>query len=102
MQITGQITTITPKEIVGQKQTEKQIIVVKELLGEYPNSLAIDVMGKNIEKIKNYKEWDIVQVTYNTSTSEYNGRIYNRISLWAINSQSTVEAMEDTGDDLPF
>ena len=96
MEIKGKIKQITEKIIVGQKQTEKQSIIVEEILGDYPNSLCIDVLGKSIEKLKGFKEGDHVVVEYKTTAKEYNGRVFNNISLRAIKSIAQVEAMEDS------
>lgn len=56
MQISGEITRITPTELIGQKQTEKQQIQIKETTGEYPNSMLIDVFGKKLVELNGLKE----------------------------------------------
>ena len=110
MEITGKVTLITDKITVGQKNTEKQSILVKETEHEEDyktQSLLIDFLGDNLKKIESITTGDIVTVKFNTSTREYNDRVYNNITGRscelvgnAIPKEQT-EAVEPN-DDLPF
>lgn len=111
MQITGKITSIWAKQIVGTKQTEKQSIRVEETTGQYPNSLVIDFFGKKIEIVAKYKVGDNVVVEFNSRTSSHNDKTYNNISgrSVALSGEQTDTQRFDKEradailwDDLPF
>lgn len=100
MQITGKLTTITPVQIVGDKQMEKLTIVIEETDSEYPSTLAIDVYWQKVPYIKNHKLGDIVTAKFNGKVREYNDKIYNGISLWRIDWAT--DWVTKPWDDLPF
>ncbi len=109
MQFEGKIIKITPEELVGQNQIPKITFVVEEVgeMEDYKrNSMAMDILGEKTAMIKEYKEGDIVRVSVNFKHSEYNGRLYNRINAWRIESVDGSTASEapaaDPADDLPF
>jgi len=110
MQFEGKITKITPEELVGQNQVPKITFVVEEVgeMEDYKrNSMAMDILGEKTAMIKEYKEGDMVKVSVNFKHSEYNGRLYNRINAWRIESidgsgSAPAPAANSGGDDLPF
>lgn len=105
MQIEWKITQITPKVVVGTKQTEKQSIRVEETTGQYPNSLVIDFFGKKIDIVSKYKVGDNVTVEFNSRTSTHNDKTYNNISGRAIalsGEQTATQRFDNPWDDLPF
>ena len=98
MQITGTITNISPKVIVGTKQTEKQSIRIEETTGQYPNSLVIDFFGKKIAVLDKYKVGDTVTVEFNSRTSSHNDKTYNNISgwnIWLSGEQTTTQRFDN-------
>lgn len=109
MEITGKVLTITDKITVGQKNTEKQSILVKEQEHEEDyknNSLMIDFFSDSIKKIQSLTTGDIVTVKFNTSTREYkdkNGenRVFNSITGYSV-ELVWAGSVEDTSDSLPF
>ena len=100
MKITGVIKAITEKTIVWQKQMEKVTIIIEELEGKYPNSLAIDVLGEKVWELK-AKVWEQVSVEYNAKANDYNGKRYNGLRLWKI-EKAGIDSVEDSSSDLPF
>lgn len=102
MQITGKITNIAPKVVVGQKQTEKQSIRIEETEGQYPNSLMLDAFGKKIAEISNLKLGDEVTAEFNGRTSTHNEKTYNNLSVWRITKTGEIKQVDNSWDDLPF
>ena len=100
MKITGVIKAITEKTIVWQKQTEKVTIIIEELEGKYPNSLAIDVLGEKVWELK-AKVWEQVTAEYNAQANEHNGKRYNGLRLWKI-EKAGIDGVEEDNSDLPF
>ena len=100
MKITGSIQYITPISIVWQKQMEKVTIIIEELEGKYPNSLAIDVLGEKVWELK-AKVWEQVTAEYNAQANEHNGKRYNWLRLWKI-EKAGIDGVEEDNSDLPF
>lgn len=105
MEITGKVVAITEQVLVWQKQNPKQSIVVKETTHEEDhknNWLCIDFFGEWVKKIASLTKWDIVKVSFNTSTREWEWKIFNNVSwrkvelVWAGNTATTDD------DWLPF
>ena len=82
MEITGVLQNISEVETVGAKQTQKMTIIIEEVEKQYPNSLAIDVWGDKTMNAKAFNVGDMLKVTLNSKTREYNGKMYNSISAW--------------------
>ncbi len=98
MEFTGVIKKILPKEEVGQKQSQKQTILLEQVWEKYPNSLAIDFWNEKTMELPSYKEWDIVKVEINTNYREYedrngNKRVSNSIRAWRITKEEADNSM---------
>lgn len=101
MEFNGKITHKTKKEVVGQKQTEKQSIRVEETEGEYPNAMFVDFFGKSQPLLDEVNVWDIVTVSVNVKCSEYKGRWFTNLGWWKIEVNSKWGEVS-WWDDLPF
>ncbi len=109
MQFTGKITKITPEVAVGQKMLPKISFMLEEIgeMEDYKkNSIVVDVLGEKVELIKQFKEGDVVKASLNFKASEYNDKLYNRVTAWRLEASdgSAPSAPASTGgdDDLPF
>ena len=102
MTIEGKIIFISEETIVGQKQLPKISFVIEESSDrEFKNSLMIDLLWEKTEMIKAFKPGDIIKVFLNYRAKEYDGRWFNSIGAWKIESLwSSAPASND--DDLPF
>ena len=80
MQIKGRVLKVGEIEKVGANETEKGFVLLEETEEKYPNSLKIDFWGDKLEKISGVEENDILTVEFNTSTNEYNDKVYNNIN----------------------
>lgn len=87
--------------------------LVKETSGQYPQSAKFRISRDSV--IDNFLQYnkvgDIVEVSFNLLTNEYEGNYYNSLSAWKIwklsgttDSSQTEEAFtpDDDEDDLPF
>ncbi|MDD2537163.1 MAG: DUF3127 domain-containing protein [Candidatus Absconditabacteria bacterium] len=101
MTIEGKIIFISEETIVGQKQLPKISFVIEENSDrEFKNSLMIDLLGDKSDMIKSFKEGDAVRVFLNYRAREYDGRWFNSIGAWKIESMGGSSA--SSNDDLPF
>ena len=102
MTIEGKIIFISGETTVGQKQLPKVSFVIEENSDrEFKNSLMIDLLGEKIDMIKAFKEGDAVRVFLNYRAREYDGRWFNSIGAWKIESMGG-SSSSSSDDDLPF
>ena len=88
MNFTGRIEFISPIQLVGEKQHEKQYFIISDEKGEYPNKLKIEAFNKS-EEIEGLKIGEVVEVLYNATVKEYNGTHYGSLGLYKIVKAST-------------
>ncbi|MDR0859976.1 MAG: DUF3127 domain-containing protein [Candidatus Peribacteria bacterium] len=101
MTIEGKILFISEETTVGQKQLPKISFVIEENSErEFKNSLMIDLLGDKTDLIKSYKEGDSVRVSLSYRAREYDGRWFNSIGAWKIESLGSGSSSNDA--DLPF
>lgn len=97
MEFEGKITYIGDVKKVGDKGHQVREFVVEETNGEYPNSCAFTLFWEqHVGKINKFKAGDVVHVSANLKTREYNGRYFTNINAWRIQW-----LMEPSSDELP-
>ena len=108
MKFTGRIEFISPIQLIGEKQNEKQYFIISDEAGDYPNRLLIEVFNKT-EEINKLKVGKIVEVDYNAKVNEYKGKHYCSLSLYKVKVDEKNSVTPDpfqngnSGDDeLPF
>ena len=86
MEIQGKIIAVLPIESgVGKtsgKQWSKQTFVI-ETIDQYPKKIAFSLMGDRISKYPLQLE-QYVNVSFDVSSREYNGRWFTEASAWRI------------------
>lgn len=118
MEIKGTLKFISEEEQI--KADFRKVTVVVEEEGQYPNSMAIEVINDKIDQLDHLAEGSQVVVAYNSKVNEYNGRKFNSIRAWRITDpnanqrrqepkqkpkQEEPEQIQPAGadmDDLPF
>ena len=96
------------------KEWKKQTFLV-DTGAQYNPEICFQLFGEErIEMLKNYNEGDQVEVSFNLSSKEFNGRYFHNIDAWRIENLSDpseeneiLEAPEFNApkseeDDLPF
>lgn len=113
MNFTGKIKQISPL-VSGTsnsgKEWSKQSIWVEEIDKEYPNSMVFEAFNKPLD---GFAVGMIVNIEFNAKGSEYNGKLYNSLSIWKIEKAfsemraetqpaNREEQPEEGYNDLPF
>lgn len=100
MQFTGIIKFVSDEVLVGQKQLPKISFIIEEAgdMEDFKrNSLVIDAVGDKADLIRNVDVGSHVTAHINFKTSEYNGKHYNRVSLWKLeNAAASNEAQTES------
>ena len=87
MEITGVVKSVMPTQ-TGTSQSgkawQKREFIIEETVGNYPNSLVITAFGDRVEKLNTLRVGDYVTARFDTQVREYNGRVFNNITLYDI------------------
>ena len=66
------------------KAWQKREFIIEETVGNYPNSMVITAFGDRVEKLNTLRVGDYVTARFDTQAREYNGRVFNNITLYDI------------------
>lgn len=66
------------------KAWQKREFIIEETEGNYPNSMVITAFGDRVEKLNTLRVGDYVTARFDTQAREYNGRVFNNITLYDI------------------
>ena len=110
MELSGKVIAVLDLQTGQGKKGEwrKQQFVVEYKDGDYTKSACFLAFGKAVDHIPN--EGDLVTVSFNVESREYNSRWYTDLNAWKIQvtgkEQSRVaydsSQSNNTSDDLPF
>ena len=113
MKVTGTITKVLDK-VTGQKKDGsgewiKQSFVL-ETTEQYNNLYCFEIFGQ--EKVDNFNQYNkvgsVVDVDFNVSTNEWNGKYFTSLQMWKVfkSDGAAPEPLpslaEQDSDDLPF
>ena len=73
------------------KDWQKQSFVI-DTGAQYNPEVCFSCFGKNLNQIEQVKENDLLKVSFNVSSREYNGKYYHNLDAWKIDTlESNVE-----------
>jgi len=80
---------------------------VGETEGQYPKKIAFDFMGDRADQVGKLKKGDVVTVSFDVSSREYNGKYYTNVNGWKIKHEGKADPLAESAgqlpeDDLPF
>jgi hypothetical protein len=119
MDISGKIIQLLPVQTgQGKNGTWKKQEFILETGDNYPKKVCIAVWGDKID-MGSFKTGDLVDVSFDVESREYNGRWYTDVKAWKIASKKAggntpapnnntsqapgyFEAAPASDDDLPF
>ncbi len=96
MEVSGKLIQVLPEQTgEGRNGTWVKGGFVIETQEQYPKSICFDLWGDMVERIKNYNEGDILNVSFDVQSREYQGRWFTNVKAWKI------EAVSAGGSDVP-
>jgi single-strand DNA-binding protein len=105
LEYVGKVVNVGDIELVGTDQFHKQTFWVLET-GDYAKPVAFELMGKVLEKMKPLHKGDVVKVSFNIKSREYNGRSYTNLNAWNVKVKpKTFQPDEfgiDDSEEVPF
>lgn len=121
MEITGRIIQKMDiqKGTSARGEWKKQEFIIETVEDKFPKKVCVSAWAEKVDDLAKYNINDVVKLSINLESREYNGRWYTDVRFWRIegntNSQSSAPQdefnqapiMEDYGnndgsDDLPF
>lgn len=95
------ITAKTPVTEVWQNAMPKMSFIIEETWSkQYKDSLVIDAIKDKVDLVEKLPIGSEVAIQYNGRANEYNGKMYNGLSLWKLEVIS--EWTEEFIDSDPF
>ena len=111
LKVKGRITKVLPVENgtnKAGKEWQKQGFVI-DTEAKFNPEVCFSLFGEDkIEMLKNFVEGEEVEVSFNVSSREFNGKYYHNLDAWKITSTGTVNGTPPIDnsppqdDDLPF
>lgn len=93
----------------SKKEWKTQTVVICENPNaEYPKNVAIEFFGDKTDMLKGLKKDDIIEVSCDVSSREYQGSWYTKVNGWKLenftqhNNTPQPQKNNDNDDDLPF
>ena len=96
----NELENIESKE--GKKWIKQTFLI--ETTAEYNNKICFQLFGEEkVKLLESYELGDLIEVFFNISSREYNGRYYHNIDAWKISNPNKEENPEQTKEqNLPF
>lgn len=114
MDISGKIIQLLPVQTgQGKNGTWKKQEFILETGDTYPKKVCIAVWGDKVD-ISSFKAGEMVDVSFDVESREFNGRWYTDVKAWKVVSKKSGSTGNNTGmpestdispagdDDLPF
>ncbi len=100
LELQGKLVQLLEKQVGnGRNGTwEKQEFIV-ETMEQYPKKVCISAWGDKIKEIGAARPGDVLKVSFNLESREFNGRWYTDIRAWRISREGAAAA--STGAPMP-
>ncbi len=84
-ELTGKVLQVLPEQTgTGRNgQWSRQDFIV-ETQEQYPKKVCFSAWGDKVSQLKTFKTDDIVKVSFNIESREFNGRWYTDLRVWKI------------------
>ncbi len=88
-ELTGKVFQVLPEQTgTGRNgQWSRQDFIV-ETQEQYPKKVCFSAWGDKVSLLKTFKAEDIVKVSFNIESREFNGRWYTDLRVWKIDAGS--------------
>jgi hypothetical protein len=104
LDITGKIVKVMPEQSgAGKKGTWVKQEFVIETAEQYPKKICCSAWGDKVETLRSFSEGDVVKVSFNLESREYNERWYTDVRAWKIEpmGSGSGSADSDTSNSKP-
>ncbi len=100
-ELTGKVKLVQDAKVISDKFTVREFVVTVED-GKYPQDIALQVVNDKVSLLDSLQEGQEVTVNFDIRGREYNGRYFNNLQAWKIDSGEAAAApAAPAGDDRP-
>jgi hypothetical protein len=101
-ELSGKVLQVLPEQTgTGRNgQWSRQDFIV-ETQEQYPRKVCFSAWGDKVSQLKSFKADDIVKVSFNIESRDYNGRWYTDLRIWKIEATGQVVEMASGIDKVP-
>jgi len=96
--VTGTIKVIEPIKQISDKFSVRMVVLTVPN-GEYPQDVIFQLSQDKCKLLDNYSPGIDITVKFNLRGREYNGKYYNTLDIWNVQSMPVVD---ESFDDSPF
>lgn len=114
--LTGKVKLVQDAKTISDKFTVREFVVTVED-GKYPQDIALQFVNDKVSLLDSVEAGQEVTVSFDIRGREYNGRYFNNLNAWKIQTEGEVPAsdapppasdkdvpadFEEYEDDIPF
>jgi hypothetical protein len=114
--LTGKVKLVQDAQTFGSGFTKREVVVIVED-GKYPQEISVEFVQDKVSLLDTVQAGQEVTITFDIRGREYNGRYFNNLQGWKIQSVGAVPAgnenppasdkdvpadFEEYEDDIPF
>jgi len=97
--LTGKVKLIQDAKTISDKFTVREFVVTVED-GNYPQDVALQIVNDKVSLLDNLQVGQEITVSFDIRGREYNGRYFNNLNAWKIQT-ATAAPTAPAGDDRP-
>ena len=94
--LTGKVKLVQDAKTISDKFTVREFVVTVED-GKYPQDIVLQFVNDKVSLLDSVQAGQEVTVSFDIRGREYNGRYFNNLNAWKIQT----DAAAPTGDDNP-
>lgn len=92
--LTGKVKLVQDAQTFGSGFTKREVVVTVED-GKYPQEISLEFVQDKVSLLDTVQVGQEVTITFDIRGREYNGRYFNNLQGWKIQSDSPAPASED-------
>ena len=92
-ELTGKVKLIQELKTFDSGFRKREIVVTVED-GRYPQDISLEFVQDKVDLVEGVSEGEDVTVTFDIRGREYNGRYFNNLQAWRINSNDSTAAAD--------
>lgn len=103
-EITGKLVHVFTEETISEKMRKREFVI--NVPGKYSKDVCFQLLNDRTSLIDQFKVGDEINVSYELSSREYQGKYYTQANAWKIKAASeskpSNEPEQDNNFGLPF